>query len=338
MSGATNPTLPAEPHQAKSPPDPNYDLPQPVKIAGEDITRNAASEWMIGSQTLAPGAPALTFDGTLISLQPSANALVVGSSTMPLTAPSIFGVDSVDGQGWTLGADSNLVIGTQTIKPGSPAVTISGTRISLAVSGAVVVASSTLPITRSLMSDAFTLGGLSFSRGPGSALIIGTKTLTPGAPAITISGTPISLPASGYSIIIGGSTIPIPTSPVPPLTTNPPSPDLNLFTTAAGLTLSYGPNSALMIGTQTLNPGGPVTTISSTPIFLAASSSSLLTIGSSTMPLSPPTSETILLEVSGFTFTETSGSLFVLGSQTLTPGGSAITVNSTAISLAPGAT
>ncbi|KAL8828694.1 MAG: hypothetical protein Q9170_006497, partial [Blastenia crenularia] len=327
--------------QITRPPNPTnalaQPLPLPIMVAGKDVTRNAASQWMVGSETLIPGAQAITIGGTPVSLQPSATALIVGSSLMPLVTLSSYDVITVGGFTFSRGPDSNIVIGSQTIIPGSPAVMISGAPISLAVSGDVVVGSTPNPLPKVPNRNIFTIGDLVFTPGPGSGIVVGLQTLTRGAPAVMISGTPISLPTSGSAIIVGGSTIPIPTPTVPPLTATPPSTGLDAIITAAGFTLHRGSNSEILIGTQTLTPGASALTISSTPIFFGPSGSSLV-IGSSTISLLfPINNEPTVLEISGFTFTETSSSVFIMGSQTLKQG-SAITVNGTIVSLAPDAT
>ena len=56
----------------------------PITIGTQIITANAASQYVIGSQTLVPGGPAIILSGTRISLEPSVTALVVGTSTAGL--------------------------------------------------------------------------------------------------------------------------------------------------------------------------------------------------------------------------------------------------------------
>lgn len=48
-----------------------------------------------------------------------------------------------------------------------------------------------------------------------TGFVIGDTTLTPGSPAVTVSGTPVSLAASG-TLVIGGSIVVLPTAPVVP--------------------------------------------------------------------------------------------------------------------------
>ncbi|KAL8723062.1 MAG: hypothetical protein Q9181_007360, partial [Wetmoreana brouardii] len=107
--------------------------------------------------------------------------------------------------------------------------------------------------------------------------------------------------------------------------------------TLGSLGFARGPRSDLVIGTQTITPGAPAVTVSGTPISLAVSRSAVA-VGDSTVPVFTPTSKPVVLEINGTSFTETSGSQFVVGSQTLLPGGPAITINGTVVSLVPAAT
>lgn len=96
--------------------------------------------------------------------------------------------------------------------------------------------------------------------------IAGT-TLTPGAPPITVSGTPIHFGPSAP--IVGTSTSTVPLVP------ENPSPDL-LTATIAGHVITATPTALVMAGT-TLTPGAPPIIVSGTQIHFA--SSALLIIG-----------------------------------------------------------
>ncbi|KAL8737063.1 MAG: hypothetical protein Q9181_002060 [Wetmoreana brouardii] len=115
-----------------------------------------------------------------------------------------------------------------------------------------------------------------------------------------------------------------------------PTPDT--FTVQALAALTQGPSSELVIGTHTVTPGAPAITNSGVSVSLTTSGTAIV-VGESTLLVpgnlaaSPP-----VLELNGHSFTEASGSEFIIGSQTLVPGGSAITVNETLLSLAPAAT
>ncbi|MCJ1479663.1 hypothetical protein MMC13_008349 [Lambiella insularis] len=100
--------------------------------------------------------------------------------------------------------------------------------------------------------------------------------------------------------------------------------------------------SAYVIGSQTLVAGGSAITISNTPISLAPSASYIV-IGSNTqtftaVPASAKPKATPVQQITAFgsTYTANSASEFIIGSQTLAPGGT-ITVLNTPFSLGPSA-
>jgi uncharacterized protein YodC (DUF2158 family) len=137
------------------------DIPQAATLTvnGVTATANSASNYVVESQTLRPGGPAITVSGTRISLASDAAAVVVGSQTSVLSGPkgTYAAADSalhhtsanpkpatltINGVTVTANPASNYVFETQTLKPGGPAITVSGTRISLASDAAVVVVGS----------------------------------------------------------------------------------------------------------------------------------------------------------------------------------------------------
>ena len=138
------------------------DNPQPtaLTINGVKVTPNPASAYVIQSQTLAPGGPAITVSGTRISLASDAAAVVIGTQTSVLfRTTGTYEVESIpphvsdnpqpatltiNGITVTPNSASNYVVETQTLKPGGPAITVSGTRVSLASdAGALVIGSQT---------------------------------------------------------------------------------------------------------------------------------------------------------------------------------------------------
>lgn len=164
---AANPV--ASPGPSKSPGDPSQPIPvdppptatpqntplaPPVPIItlqGNTLTANAASAYILGSQTLAPGGAPITVSGTPISLAPSATALFVAGTTIPLPLSSSHIPPAAPGPAhlhittlssafpfgsavYTENVASGLVIGTQTLTPGGK-ITVSGTIISLGAGG-----------------------------------------------------------------------------------------------------------------------------------------------------------------------------------------------------------
>jgi hypothetical protein len=90
-----------------------------------------------------------------------------------------------------------------------------------------------------------------------------------------------------------------------------------------GSTITANSNSAFVIGSQTLTPGGAIT-----------NSGEVITLPPLTAPPSMPTDTMPVIVVGGSTYTENTQSQLIIGSQTLTPGG-VITINGQAISMSP---
>ncbi len=183
-------------------------LPTPLVVAGQTASVNADGAVAIGSQTVAAGANAITVGGTPLSLGPS--GLVVGSKTIPpakMTEASA--VATIAGQAITpVPVGAGYVVAGSTVAQGAPFVTISGTPVSLGVSG-IVVGSETIQLPNipeaSLVA---TIAGQPITASPvRGAYVVAGSTITQGAPAITISGTPVSL---GQELIVGSSTVKIP--------------------------------------------------------------------------------------------------------------------------------
>ncbi|KAI4088592.1 MAG: hypothetical protein L6R37_008172, partial [Teloschistes peruensis] len=328
-------TVPVPTPEITAPP-----IPGLLTYDGFTFSRGPGSDIILGSQTLTPGGSALTILSTPISLIPSGTALAVGSSVIPIppwgeSATSPGYILTIDGFTFTRGPISDLIINGRTITPGAPALTISGTPISLLPSGTgLVIGSSTYPIPTAATPalDLFTVDGLTFSRDSKSDLIINGQTITPGAPAITISGETISLLPSGDALAIDGATFPV---PIPASATLLPTSAPDLLT-IDGFTFSRDSKSDLILNGQTITPGAPAITISGTIISLRPSATAVV-INGITDPIPAATAPPVL-NLDGQSYTEISGSEFVIGSQTLVAGGPAITVDGTALSLAPGAT
>lgn len=145
---------------------------------------------VVGSQTLSAGGSPITVSGTVLSLDPSGSSVVVnGVSTVPLTA--------------IVPSKSAVVIGSQTIQPGGSPITVSGAVFSLEPSGGGVVVNgvSTFPAS-SLEAE--------ISSIISAPAVLGTQTLVPGGPPVTIGGTTYSLQPTGSNVIVNGaSTIPL---------------------------------------------------------------------------------------------------------------------------------
>ena len=220
----------------------------------ETITTNNAGQYVVSSQTIEPGDPTITIFGTPISLDPSATKLVIGTSTIPfeeqvsLALPSFtIGNEVITGD-----SASRYLVDGQTLAPGAPAITVSGTPISLAPSGAYVAVGGTIiPLQdeKGPFPPAFILNGKVITANSASQFIVGGQTLTPGAPAVTIQGTLVSVPTNVLPFITVGSQA-----------------------------YPYTVNSAgdIIIASQTVVPGGIPVTISGEAISEASDRSDLV--------------------------------------------------------------
>jgi hypothetical protein len=99
--------------------------------------------YIIGSQTLVAGGSAITVSGTVISLDPDGQSVVIGGTTKLATA-ALGAYSHVS----PVLAISTYIIGSQTLIAGGPAITVSGEAISLDPAGqSVVIGGATKPAT-----------------------------------------------------------------------------------------------------------------------------------------------------------------------------------------------
>jgi hypothetical protein len=170
--------------------------------------------------TLAPGGPAVTVSGTVLSLAPGGTIAIINGATQTLAPspsnPTGAPVLVVDGHSITaniIGSQTAFIISPgQTLTPGG-SIIVSGTTYSLPATGSVVLINGTpttlahasplttpppsLTINGATISPTVLAGKTYYSISPGI-------TLTPGG-AVTISGTRISLADNGSSLIFGTS-------------------------------------------------------------------------------------------------------------------------------------
>ncbi|KKY20446.1 putative ca2+-modulated nonselective cation channel polycystin [Diplodia seriata] len=166
------------------------------------------------------------------------------------------------------------------------------------------------------------IGGTTLSGlfGAGSTYVIDGQVLTIGG-TITVDGTTISFP-SATAVVVNGITQ---TLVAPAYTTN--APDLTIAGTV--YTDSPGPGTTYIIHGATLTPGGAVT-VDGTTISLSPSATALVVDGVTTT-LFPATRTAAatgspILTIDGQTYTAlpnsgTAGPTYVVGGQSLTPGG-----------------
>lgn len=231
-----------------------------------------------------------------------------------------------------------IVIGGQTLTPGIPTV-ISGTTYSLAEGNtALVVGASTIKLPTApayaTISDKALSSALTLQ--PGQPIVIAGQTLRPGA-ATAISGQTYSLAKGSNVLVVGSSTINLPTAPA--------YATISDYALPSPLTLK--PGQPIVIAGTTLTPGA-TQTISGTAYSLATDGSSLVIKGSggkSSTTIDLPASDTndnayttITNRLLPSLLPLTSGHPIVIDGTTLTPGGAIETISRTPYSLAPGST
>ncbi|KAF2690678.1 hypothetical protein K458DRAFT_482892 [Lentithecium fluviatile CBS 122367] len=195
----------------------NSPVTVPMGPGGAPLTIDPAGTIVLGGTTLQPGGPAVTVDGSTLSIGPS-GIVVVGpsgtTSTIPLPAgdPSSPQILTIGSSTFTvLAGDVTLAPGT-TLHFGDPAVTISGITYSIGPSGLVVgspAGTSTIPID--MATQVLTLGDHTFTVYDGELVLGPGTTIGVGDPAVTVDGTTYSVGPSGVVVLSsgGGTTVPV---------------------------------------------------------------------------------------------------------------------------------
>ncbi|KAF2741002.1 hypothetical protein EJ04DRAFT_547978 [Polyplosphaeria fusca] len=175
-------TIPMEPSSPESAGSQITEAPilAPVTIGSETVSANANSQYVIQGQTLQPGGPAITVDGTTVSLLPSASAIVVNGQTSTLS--HAFGAIITTTAAPLLTLNNNIYTANRagfyvlapgtTLVPGGPPATISGTVISIDPHGTAAIIQGTtsfmLPMTTVVtMTRATGGGGVASTSGGG---------------------------------------------------------------------------------------------------------------------------------------------------------------------------
>ena len=279
-------------------------LPTPVgapaiTVASQPITLDSASHYVVAGKTLTPGGPPVSIEGTLVSLAPSASAILVAGSTNMLSSasPSLPAL-VVGSQTLTANSASAYVITGQGLVPGLPGAIMPESAMSIF---------STAPWS---LSPPVTGAGEAFTPNPTASSITGNR-LPVGGAVVTISGTLVSLGPSG-SLVIGTSTTVLPKGASP-----------SVFT-VGDQTFTANPTAFSIAGTK-ISSDGPEVTISGTPVSLGVSGR--LVIGTSTAELSP-----VAFTVGNQVFTPNPTAFSIAGT-TISAGGRGVTIAGTPVSL-----
>lgn len=241
-----------------------------IPVNPEPVAKNSLLLYEVEGTTLTQGGPAVTISGTQISL--GSSNIIIGTRTIDLPTTLVLVAASR-----TAAIDlSGYSVAGKFLAPGGPMITVSGTKISLGSSN-LVIGTKTVPLaSNSPSASTIVIAGQTFTAYP-SGFIIDGNPLSPGGPAITISGTRISLGSSQIQI---GTQNFLWTSPIS--ATAPP------VLTIDGKELTANP-SGFSIGGAELSFGGPQITISGTPMSLGRT---VIVIGTSIVSLSQPPNPT----------------------------------------------
>ena len=298
-----------------------------ITISGHPITVQA-NRIVVAGKTLYPGDPGITVAGSPISL--GSSEFVIGDHTEtfppPATVATLPSQITVNEEPISLASDSIIVDGT-TLKPGDPSITIHGQAVSLGASevavGGVTASLALAAAIATRESSYTTLNGEAMTLGAGEIAIKG-KTLKPSDRPISIDGKLISLGSS--NIVVGSITASLTLSGA--ATEAPPS-----FITVNGETVAVKGSNVVVKG-STLNAGDTGITIDGKTVSLGSSG---LVVDGITEAIRFPDSAAKTSGVSYITFGgETvavgAGSVVIDGA-TLTPGGPALNLDGTTMSL-----
>jgi len=157
----------------------------------------------IAGVTVSEGAPATTISNTPISL--GTNHLMIGNNTIlysAASAPPPAVAITMNGETYTI-QNSAIQFGGVTVSEGAPATTISNTPISLDPSNFILGSSTILYSMPS--ATAITINNEPLNLESSAVIVAGSITISEGAPAVTVSGTAISLGST--DIVVGATTL-----------------------------------------------------------------------------------------------------------------------------------
>ena len=341
---------------------PDIKLPASVPSAlttlpgGQTVESNNGG-YQIQGHVLSQGGQPVVISGSTYSLGPS-NSVHVNDQAYSL--PEITSVASTTIAGQAVVPFSNgISIDGKTLHLGDAPITISNSIPVSLGSSALVIGSSTVSVNQQaspILSTVNAAGHILTEIPNNAGYAINGATLSPGRPAVTISGTAYSLAPSGSALVVGTSTIPLATTP-----SNSANGAQNGTLTAAGETFIPLGASAISISGTTLSVGGPAITDSNGSAISLATGG--IVVGSSTFafaapatptastpvqpvatttPASPPSGPAAAgptpttLTTDGQVLTVQSGGKVVVAGTTLSAGGPAATISGTPVSVGPG--
>ncbi|KAK4498575.1 hypothetical protein PRZ48_011233 [Zasmidium cellare] len=221
-----------------------------VTIAPEplDVSRKGSS-YLVNGETITPGQVA-TAGGHVISLDPEANSLVVGSSTLSLQLGASTAVpppEATPGMGVSRSGSVYIVDGTA-LAPGQSAIVNGQTMSEDSAGQRLFVGTESVSLddgaATTLAVKPATPSELAISRS-GSVIIVDGTTLSPGAVSV-VDGQTVSALPNGGGVLVGSQTVSLGNGAATSITPTPLDP--------ARLTISRSGSSVVVDGV-TLTPG-----------------------------------------------------------------------------------
>lgn len=286
-----------------------------LSIGGLIFTALPTSGFLLADTTIPPDGPAITIQGTPVSL--GGSVLVVGSSTVVIPTGSANGVLTAAGVEFTPLGQGRIRLDGVTLMVNEPATTVSGTSISLGSSG-IAIAGQTFAFptlaSEAIASDGtLTIAGQTITRLGGSKAIIDGVTLTINGPAEAVSGTSLSLASTG--LMVDGQTYAFPT-PAPDAFLPRPG---GIFKIHGQTVTLLGTSSAIIDGTL-FSINGLAKTISGITVSLASTA--------------------LMLDGQAYPFSNlalaSASNTVVIDGTTLRAGGPAMTISGTTLNLVSG--
>ena len=245
--------------------------PKALTMKNQIAATAISGEYVIENQTLIPKAPSVTVSGNVVALDSSRTALLIKhngetaqSGPIPTLSPLVI-------EGQTLVADGLGIILNRT----SVLLTPEGDSLIIGTKTDAFVALTTQTDLKRLIVDDLKNPKITTS------MVIDRQTLVSDGPAIFLFETAVSLVSEGSTVVTG-----IKTEDLGALAT--PTGVASLIAAALKSSEATAP---LLIGGQTLSPGGPAVSLLGTPVSLAPQGS-LIVIGTQTEALTALATET----------------------------------------------
>jgi hypothetical protein len=197
-------------------------------VGGQTVQVIGSGAAVVGDQTISVGGSPVTINNTPVSLAAggivvgtggNAETIAVNSPPSPTPGPAASVVVTVGGQTLAVDPTGGISFSGTTISPGGPAVTIGSQIVSIGVSGVVVNPAIgqtgpavTYGFTPAVSGSLVTVGSQVFTVASSSGVLyLGTTSLNPAGPPVTISGHVFSAGTAGLFVdgtsMIAGSNV-----------------------------------------------------------------------------------------------------------------------------------